>query len=64
MGEWFDNQKQSNSYFCSLVQEQIEKAKSRRELNAGESKRFCKLEAIADKLKRVENLQNLQLTNL
>lgn len=61
MGEWFVIQKQSNSNFCSLVQERIEKATPCRKLNAGESKRLRKLGAIADKLEHRETVQNLQL---
>ena len=44
-----------------LVQERIEKANPRRELTAEETKRLYKLEGIADKLKRGENVQNRQL---
>jgi len=36
----------------------IEKANPRRELTTKETKRLAKLEAIADKLKRGENVQN------
>ena len=61
MSEWYDNQKQSNSNFRKLLQERIEKANPRRELTAEEAKRLAKLEAIADKLKRGENVQNRQL---
>ena len=61
MSEWFDNQKQSSTNFRKLLQERIEKASPRRELTAEEAKRLAKLEAIADKLKRGENVQNRQL---
>lgn len=61
MSEWFDSQKKSSSNFRKLLQERIEKANPRRELNADETKRLAKLEAIADKLKRGENVQNRQL---
>ena len=61
MSEWLDNQKQSSSNFRKLLQERIEKANPRRELTAEESKRLNKLEAIAEKLKRGENVQNRQL---
>jgi tetratricopeptide (TPR) repeat protein len=44
-----------------LLQEQIEKANSRRQLTTEETNRLTKLEAIADKLKRGENVQNRQL---
>ena len=56
-----DNQKNLNSNFRQLLQERIEKANPRRELTAEESKRLSKLEGIADKLKRGENVQNRQL---
>ena len=61
MSEWYDNQKQSNSSIHKLLQERIEKANPRRILSAEETKRLNKLEAIADKLKRWENVQNRQL---
>ncbi len=61
MSEWYDNQKQSSSTLCRLLQERIEKANPRRNLTAEEAKRFAKLEGIADKLKRGENVQNRQL---
>jgi len=43
------------------LQERIEQANPRRELTAEEVKRLAKLEAIAGKLKRGENVQNRQL---
>jgi len=61
MSEWFDNQKQTSSNFRKLLQERIEKSNQRRELTAEETKRLAKLEAIADKLKRRENVQNRRL---
>ena len=61
MSEWLDNQKQSNSNFRQLLQERIEKSNPRRELTSEEAKRLAKLEAIAEKLKRGENVQNRQL---
>ena len=61
MSEWLDNQKQSNSSIRKLLQERIEKANPRRELTAEEAKRLNKLEAMADRLRRGENLQNRQL---
>ena len=61
MSEWYDNQKQSISNFGKLHQERIEKANPRRNLTADETKRLAKLEAIADKLKHGENVQNRQL---
>jgi len=61
MSEWYDNQKKQSSNFRKLLQERIEKANPRRILSAEEAKRLAKLEAIADKLKRGENVQNRQL---
>ena len=61
MSEWLDNQKQSITSIRQLLQDQTEKANPRRELTAEEVKRLYKLEAIADKLKRGENVQNRQL---
>ena len=44
-----------------MLQEQIENSNPRRKLTAEETKRLAKLEGIADKLKRGENVQNRQL---
>ena len=44
-----------------MLQEQIERANPRRNLTTEEAKRLAKLEAIADKVKRGENVQNRQL---
>mgnify|MGYP000465618328 CR=1 FL=1 len=61
MSEWFDKRKQISGNFSMLQQERIEKANPRSELTAEETKRLAKLEAIADKLRRGENVQNRQL---
>ena len=61
MSEWLDNQKQPSSNFRKLLQERIEKANLRRKLTTEEARRLAKLETIADKLKRGENVQNRQL---
>jgi len=61
MSEWFDSQKKPNSNLRKLLQERIEKANPRRKLTVEEAKRLAKLETIADKLKRGENVQNRQL---
>jgi tetratricopeptide (TPR) repeat protein len=61
MSEWLDNQKKASGNFQQFLQERIEEANPRRKLNAEEVKRLAKLEAIADKLKRGENVQNRQL---
>jgi len=61
MSEWFDSQKKPTSNFRKFLHEHIEKTNARRELNAEESKRLSKLEGLADKLRRGENVQNRQL---
>ena len=61
MSEWYDSQKKPNSNFRKFLQERIEQAKPRRQLTAEETKRLARLEAIANKLKRGENVQNRQL---
>ena len=58
MSEWYDNKKQSLSCIRKLLQERIEKTNPRRQLTAEEIRRLAKLEAIAEKLKRGENVQN------
>ena len=44
-----------------LLKERIEKTKPRRILTSDDSKRLAKLETIAEKLRRGENVQNRQL---
>ena len=61
MSEWLDNQTKPISNFRQLLQERIEKCNPRRQLTAEETKRLNKLEAIAEKLKRGENVQKRQL---
>ena len=61
MSEWYDSQKQSTVNFRKLLRERIEKANPRRKFTAEEAKRLDKLQTIADKLKRQENVQNRQL---
>ena len=61
MSEWYDSQKKPNSNFRKLLQESLTKTNPRRTLTAEEAKRLSKLEALADKLKRGENVQNRQL---
>ena len=61
MSEWFDKQKQTSSNFQKLLKERIKKVIPRRKLTNDETKRLNKLEALADKLKRGENVQNRQL---
>jgi hypothetical protein len=61
VSEWYDNQKKPNGNLHKLLQKRIEKANPRRELTSVEEKRLARLEAIAEKLKRRENVQNRQL---
>lgn len=61
MSQRHDNQKQTGCHFRQLLQERIESQNPRRELTTEETKRLAKLEAIADKLKCGENVQNRQL---
>ena len=44
-----------------MLQERIEKGNSRRKLTSEKAKRLARLEEIADKLRRRENVQNRQL---
>ncbi|MDA1342072.1 MAG: hypothetical protein O3B36_04480 [Proteobacteria bacterium] len=61
MSDWFDSQRKLSDILRKLLQERIEKANPRRELTTDETKRLAKLETIADKLRRGENVQNRQL---
>ena len=61
MRDIFDSQKILSSNFRKLLQERIEEANPRRKLTVEEAKRLAKLETIADKLRRGENVQNRQL---
>ena len=61
MSQWLDSQKKSSSNIWKLLQERIEKVNPRRELTTKETKRLVKLQGIADKLKRGENVQNHRL---
>ena len=61
MSEGHDSQKKPSGDFRKLLQERIDKSNPRRTLTAEENKRLSKLEAIAVKLKRGENVQNRQL---
>ena len=61
MSECYDNQMKPSSSIRDMLQERIEKAFPRRTLTTDETKRLAKIETIADKLKRGENVQNRQL---
>ena len=51
----------SSGNFRKLLQERVKKENPRRELTAEETKRLANLEAVAEKLKHGENVQNRQL---
>lgn len=56
------SQKKPSGDFRKLLQERLDKANPRRiELTAKEKKRLAKLEGVAERLKRGENVQNRQL---
>jgi hypothetical protein len=55
------SQKNPPSNLRTLLQELIDKLNPRRNLTAEETKRLAKLEKIAEKLRRGENVQNRQL---
>tara|TARA_B110000977_G_scaffold201831_1_gene299080 strand:+ start:12068 stop:12769 length:702 start_codon:yes stop_codon:yes gene_type:complete len=61
MSEWYDNRQKLSSNFRKLLQERIENYNPRRNLTSEEARHLNKLEAIANKLKREENVQNRQL---
>lgn len=62
MSEWYDSQGKQVADINWWLQERLESDNPRREfLTNDEAKRLGKLEAIADKLRRGENVQNRQL---
>ena len=61
MSEWYDNQKKQVVTFRSCCKNDMKKLIYVVHSLAEEAKRIAKLEAIADKLKRGENVQNRQL---
>ena len=61
MSEWYDIQKKPSSNLRLLIEGHLDKANPRRLLTVEEERRLSKLEAIATKLKRGENVQNRQL---
>ena len=56
VGEWLDNQNNSSSSLCKSLQERSENASPHRKLITEERKRLNKLDTIAGKLKRGENV--------
>ncbi len=61
MSEWQDMQKDSSDKFRKFLQERLDKTNPRRKLAKDETTKLAKLEGIAEKLKRGENVQNRQL---
>ena len=61
MSEWYNSQKKLSSNFRKLLQERLDKTNPRRKLAKDETTKLAKLEGIAEKLKRGENVQNRQL---
>jgi hypothetical protein len=57
MSEWYDSRRKPSGNFRQLLQEPNPRSK----LTSEEEKRLAKLEAIAEKLRRGENVQNRQL---
>lgn len=57
----FLNSKPLSNNLHQLLKEPIEKTKPHRKLTAEEARRLAKLQALADKLRRGENVQNSQL---
>ena len=62
MREWYDSQKKPSSDFRKSLQERLDKTNPRRKLAKDETTKLAKLEGIAEKLKRGENVQNRWLT--
>jgi hypothetical protein len=61
MSEWYDSQKKPSDVFRKLLRERLDKANPRRKLSKAETTKLAKLEEIAERLKRGENVQNRQL---
>ena len=61
MSEWYSSQEKRSDNFRKLLQERIEKANPRGKLSTKEARGLVRLETIADKIKRGENVQNRQL---
>ena len=61
MSEWYNSQKKPSSNFRKVLQERSDKTNTRRKLAKDETTKLSKLEGIAEKLKRGDNVQNRQL---
>jgi hypothetical protein len=58
MSERYDIQKKPSGNFRKLLQERVDKSNPRRTLTAEEQRRLPKLESVAKRLKRRENVQS------
>jgi hypothetical protein len=61
MSVWYNSQNKPSIDFRKLLQERLDKVNPRRKLAKDETTKLAKLEGIAEKLKRGENVQNRQL---
>ena len=61
MSEWYNSQKKPIVDFRKLLEERLDKVNPRRKLVKEEATKLERLEGIAEKLKRGENVQNRQL---
>lgn len=61
MSELLDNEKTPSSNFRKVLQERVDRTNQRCTLADEEQRRSSKLEAVADKSKCPENVQNHQL---
>ena len=61
MSEWYNSQKKPSVNFRKLLKERTKKTNPRRKLAKYETTKLAKLEEIAERLKRGENVQNRQL---
>jgi hypothetical protein len=61
MSQWYNSQKKPIIDFGKLLQERLDKNNPRRKLAKDETTKLAKLEGIAEKLTRGENVQNRQL---
>ena len=62
MSEWYYSQQKPSTDFRKPLQERIKEGNPRqKKLTADEKKRLEKLEAIAERIRHGENIQNLQL---
>ena len=61
MSIWYDNQSKPLNHFHKLLQWRIDKGNLCRNLTTKKAQHLAKFKTIAEKIKRVENVQNHQL---